>query len=405
VTTLSYSATAIRCGAVVAAVVLTLAAGATGWAWAGPRAGAVAALLTCVVGAGPFLEGYQLGGELAGSAVATAGVAAAAWWRRRDGGPLWLLAAALACGAAPTIKPSALDGAAALLALVATRPDRRRRHLLLAGLGLALPLGAAAAHGAATGWSRWWSAVIAFQGSLAAAQSPAARVASLGRNLLAVAPDLAGLAVVALVGAVLVTRSTSRRWPALVWVVTAGAGASAGPFAHPHYWLQAVAPLAVLAATAVARCRPRQAGLLLALALAVPVLTQGFLAVQPPARRVELVFAGDPQRRADADVASWLRAHTDRADPVYAFVAGAELYLLADRTTGYRYLWLAPVEQVPGARVELRDWLDGAAGPRWVVVYQPAGDVDPSGELGSVLGRRYRQVAVVDGFGVLERRG
>lgn len=416
---MGYTGSAVRWGAVAAAVVLTLAAGGAAWAVAGHRAALVAGLITAVVSAGPFVEGYALNGELAGSAVGTLGVAGALWWRRSSRPDDRMLAvSALLCGAAPLMKQASVDALVLLAVVVVAHRPRRLRPFLVATGSALLPVAAAVAGGAVGGWSRWWGAVVMFQTRLAGQVPPSQRLTQLGRVLLAVSPDLAGLALVAML--VVLAWSSGHApagssaqagaghgwvvmWPVVVWAVTASLAAAAGPFSHGHYWIQAVAPLAVLASDVVRWPRRRAAAALVAV-LAVPLISQLVLAAQPPTGRVSLVLARDAQRRADPAIAAWVDRHTKPDDSVYAFVASADLYLASGRDNGYPYLWLDPVENAPGALPALRAWLGSAEGPRWVVVYQKPDAVDPTGALASVLAGRYRLVTTIDGYPILTVR-
>ena len=177
-----------------------------------------------------------------------------------------------------------------------------------------------------------------------------------------------------------------------------------GPFAHPHYWVQVVAPLAALAGLAIAAAGERTAVGLLAVALVVPLGLQTLLATRTPARQASSVIT-DPRLLANGEVSAWLRAHSGPDDRVYAFVASADLYLLSDRLTGYPYLWQANVEHIPGALELLTGYLSGPAAPRFVVVYEQPATIDPSGTLGRVLAQHYLPSAHVGGYAVLEHAG
>ena len=407
----SYSALAVRLAAVLVAAVLAAAVGAIAWATVAataraPVAAAVAAGTAVLLGAGSLVEGYQLNGELAASAVGSAGLALAWWWRVGRVRTGWLLLAGALCGGALLVKQSAIDTAVVLAVLVATA--RRWRPLLLAVAGAAAALAAAALHAVATGWSDWWYAVVQFQRTVAASQPLGGRWDGVRHVAWHVAPELAGASVVAVVALVLLRRrrlAGSTWWALLAWPLVALLAIVSGPYAHPHYWVQAVAPLAVLVGVAVALV-PRRTGVALtALALVVPLALLAVLAARSPEHRTTTVVT-DPRLLANDEVSAWLRAHSAPDDRVYAFVASADVYLLADRLTGYPYLWQANVEHVPGARDELAQYLSGAQAPRFVVVYQKPTDpgIDPDGRLGPILQWQYAPVAKVGGYQILEHR-
>ncbi len=404
VTALSYSATAIRVAAALVATVLALAVGAVAWALAGRTAGLVAAATAAVLSAGALIEGYQLNGELAAASVGCVGLALAFWWRAGRLPPGWLVAAGLLCGAALLMKQSAVDSAVVVLAVAATR--RRWMPVVLAGAGVAAALGVAVLQAAVTGWSDWWYAVVAFQRTVAASQTLGGRWDGVRHVAWHVAPELAGAAVVAVTGLVLLHRRRPAVpwWPLLLWLAVSLLAVVSGPYAHPHYWVQMVAPLSVLVGVAAASLSHRAAAALVVLALAAPLGLQVVLATRSPEHRTQTVVT-DHRLLGNDEVADWIRTHSRPDDRVYAFVASADIYLLTDRLTGYPYLWQANVEHIPGARQLLADYLSGPQAPRFVVVYQPPKDIDPEGILAPVLGAGYTKVARVGGYDVLERDG
>jgi hypothetical protein len=404
---MAYSQTGLRAAAAVAAVVLTVAAASAAWALSGRRAGVVAGLLTAVVSAGAWVQGYQLNGELLAAAVGACGVAVTLWWRPGSLAVPWLVLGGALAGAAPLMKQSGWDGLMVVLA-VAAASSGRTRALPAALLGALVPLGATAAWAAVAGWDRWWYALARFQAEVSAGQPADRRFPSLWHGLVHVTPDLGLLLIAAALAAVLTWPDRRRAWPALLWPLAAAVPAATGPFGHPHYWVQVVAPAAVLAAQLVPAVRRVSAPLrwvargALAAALLAPLVGQAYLLAHSPGQRVTLL-SSDHRLAANPSVAAWLRAHSRPSDQVYALAASADLYLLADRGTTFPYLWYEPVQRVPGAPALLRSWLTSGDGPRFVVVYQRPQDVDPSGALSEVLARRYREVAKVDGYEVLER--
>jgi hypothetical protein len=409
---LSYTPVALRLGAMLAAVVLALGSAYCARALAGRRAGAVAGILAGVVLAGPFIEGYQLNGELLASAVGTWGVAIAVSWRAGRLGARWLLLAGILAGAAPLMKQTAVDGLLAVLcvALAHAVATKRLSSLLVVALGASVPLGVAAVWAGVTGWSRAWYAVAGFQADIAHTQSLGERVSVVVSSVRHVTPDLFGLSLAASVAATVLVRQRRRLWPVPVWAVAAVMAAVTSPFGHPHYWVQTVAPLSVLAASVVPGLGRMSAGhrrvatVALSVALVFPLLAQGVVVAHSPWDRPALL-TGDRRQATDTDVAAWLRAHDPPGGKVYAFVGAAELYLLAGRDTGYPYLWYEAVQHVPGASALLERWLLADNGPQYVVVYQNPNAVDPQGQLAWTLDDHYTRVATIDGYEILKRRG
>ena len=411
VSEVSYTAVSLRVAAAVAAAALAVAVACVSRALCGPRAGLFAGVLAGVVLAGPFIEGYELNGELLAAAVGTWGVAVAVWW---SAGRLpwgWLVLAGVLVGAAPLVKQSAVDTLVAVLAVVGVRAVATRRVAPVAAvfLGVALPVVAAGVWAVSDGWSRAWFAVARFQAEVAASQSMADRVSAVASSVRHVSPDLAGLWLAAGLACAVLVRHRQLLWPVPVWTAAAVLAVVSSPFGHPHYWVQAVGPACVLAASmlpglaAMSVGNRRVAVAALALAVALPMVSQVTVLVRSPAAR-SVALTGDSRPATDAVVGAWLRAHDPSGEPIYAFVGAAEVYLVSGRDTAYPYLWYQAVERVPGALGLLQRWLASATGPRFVVLYQSPQVVEPKGPLGAILLVHYVRAAVIDGYVVLERR-
>jgi len=411
VTDVSYSATGLRVAAALASVALAVAVACVARALSGAPAGLLAGVLAGVVLAGPFIEGYQLNGELLAAAVGTWGVAVAVWWSAGRLPAGWLVLAGALAAAAPLVKQSAVDTLVAVLAVAAARAVATRRVAPLAAVvaGACLPVVAAVVWAVSNGWSRAWFAVARFQADVAASQSVGDRVSAVASSIRHVAPDMVCLWLAAALAAAVLVRRRRLLWPVPLWAAAAVLAVVTSPFGHPHYWVQAVGPLCVLsvsmvpALAAMSVRRRRVAVAALTLAVVLPLVSQvSVLARDPVSRSVALT--GDSRLAADSDVAAWLRAHDPVTEPIYAFVGAAEIYLVSGRHTAYPYLWFEAVQRVPGALPLLERWLSSPAGPQFVVLYQSPKVVEPKGPLGAILRARYVRAAIIDGYVVLERR-
>jgi 4-amino-4-deoxy-L-arabinose transferase-like glycosyltransferase len=402
----SYSVAGIRTAAVLAGVVLTLAVAAAGWAVGGRRAGVLAGGLAAVVGAGSFIEGYELNGELLGSAFGTSGVALALWWSRGRLSDRWLLAAGILCGLAPLMKQSMVDGAVALACI--TVAARKPRALAIALGGVFLGPLVAVLWALRLGWHEWWFAVVRFQFTRSVG-GVHDHLKNIEHTAHVAAFDVVGLGCAAVLALVL-TRRSSGRWPLVAWLVAALVCVLGGAFSNPHYWVQVVAPLSVLASTASLAPFTRQRrlmveALVVILALSLPIARLVQLSVVTPAQRdARVVPRADSHRLAQADLARWFKQNTSAADSVFAFPAAADLYLRIDRTTAFPYLWWTPLQHVPGALESLRVWLAGPQAPRFVVVYRSAVRVDRQGPMAGILDTHYEQVSMVDGYAIMQHR-
>ncbi|SCL27604.1 Dolichyl-phosphate-mannose-protein mannosyltransferase [Micromonospora rhizosphaerae] len=395
----------IRLGAVLAGLAITVLVGLIGWLLVGRRAGVTAAGLYAVVGVAPNIEGFTLNGELLASAPATLAVAAALLWHRyRSAG--WLVTAGLAAGVATTMKPSGLDGIAAglVVVLLGTRPGRVAGSppaLFLSAS--AVPVGLSALHGWHLGWHEYWTALAGYQfaamgGPVA---GPGARWADFTSSLGPAARDLAVVAAAAGVGLRRLRGSRSARRVLLAWLGGAALGVNLGGSYWPHYYLQLLPPLTVLAAAAIATIRRPRLRTTAAVTAVLPQLVwlAALVPATPDQRQHRIPYYGLARR--DERIAAVIRTETSPEDRIFVLVSESNIYFLAQRTTDYPYLWGKPIEKIPDALPRLRGMLDGPDRPALVVLNSDPGKVDRSGELGRILASHYRTGRMVDGVPLL----
>jgi hypothetical protein len=368
---------------------------------AGGRITAVTAgLLAATVGASPFVESFTLSGELLASLPAVLSLVAFMAYLSR-GRARWLLLAGVLTGVAVLIKQSAFDGGLAAVAFLLWR-DRRRGVAPAGALVGAAFLPVAAAAATAVRLDDWLYAVVGyrFHGDSLVTGSAHARLHQLVNSLPPASKALGALALLAAIG--------WRRAPLLgrIWLGAACVGVLGGGNFHPHYYLQLVPPLAVLAAVGVRTlwyswARPGLglafAGAAVSLALALPV------AFASPAKQAKEIWPHDPHLVHDGVLADYVRAHTYVQQPVLALWADADLYYLADRRPAIRFLWARNVAAVPGALGGVR-WVLANRRAALVLVVQPLRKLDPSGRTARLLYREYYRVATVRGVAVYRRR-
>jgi 4-amino-4-deoxy-L-arabinose transferase-like glycosyltransferase len=387
---LAHGPWAIRLGAVAFGAVITVLVGAIGWMLKGPWTGAAAAVIYAVVGVGPHIQGFTFNGELAAALPATGAIAAALAWRRsRAGG--WLIVAGVSAGTALLMKQSGFDGLLVAAAVVASVPIRRRRQMGTFAAAVLVPLGLSAAHGVLVGWSDYWFAVVGYK--LSARSGPdsdlASRLGPLATSWLHARPDLELLVLVALGGIGFTLLRRPRLWLPVGWLLAAFAGFNAASLYWPHYYVQLVPPLALLAGIAATSVQGR--------GLSVLVVAMSTWQVLPFAVRVDGMSAAskralvpyDAQFETDQRIAAAVRRDSGPHDAIYALDSEADLYFLADRRAAFPYLWAHPLDEIPGAMGRLRALLDGTRHPRLVVVYREPSVVDPSGSLARVLRADY----------------
>jgi 4-amino-4-deoxy-L-arabinose transferase-like glycosyltransferase len=384
---------------------------------AGDVAARFAAVICAVVSAAPVLEGYAANTELLSGAVSAAGLAIGllAFSKRR---PLvWFFASGLLAGVALSLKQTGFDGLVVLLVwllICGLFGDTPRATVLRASgavvAGLMTVLSAMMIHGALTGWSRWWAAVVGYrlktQSAFAGADWP---------NLLATAPYAAVVLGTSAFLAVLGAGTVTRGWRArvgtsptrgsvvlVVWFVATAMAFLIGGGFWRHYWLLLAAPLSALAGVGLAQL-PRLRYLMLAATL-VPCLAV-----------TVWVYAGDQANlnvRADADhhaavdqlVARWFDKHRQPGQNMYVMCASADVYADAHQDPGYPYLWLIEVHRGLNAQKRLVGYLgDPIRGPQFIAEYQRPSTCDASGRVGRILRRSYKPVAVIGHVTMLER--
>ncbi|OZV84554.1 hypothetical protein CA850_01505 [Micromonospora echinospora] len=395
---------AIRVGAVAAGAMITVLVGLTGWLLAGRRTGTVAAALYAVVGVAPRIEGFTLNGELLASVPAALAVTAALLWRRYHT-RAWLVVAGIAAGGAVTMKPSGLDGFTAALAVLAVTTGRHRRGYAILLAGAALPVGLCALHGATIGWSRYWHALVGYQVAALGGTNTGVddRGTALLHSLHTVAPELAALTVAATIGLWAVRQHRTTAATVAAWLAGGLVGVNLGGSYWPHYWVQLLPPLTVLAAVAVTTVGARRPGVRAAAFGAVLLPQVAWLvALVPasPAQRDRAVPYAEAARR-DARIAAVIRAGTRPEDQIFVLVSQANIYFLADRRTDYPYLWGKPIEKIPDALPRLRTMLDGPNRPRVVMLNNAPARVDPTGQVERILAEHYRPWREVEGVSLL----
>ncbi|HZR91405.1 MAG TPA: glycosyltransferase family 39 protein [Gaiellaceae bacterium] len=367
---------------------------------AGRITASACALLMASAGASPFLESFTLAGELVASLPAILSLLAfTSYLRGRR--PGWLVVAGLLSGCAVMVKQSGFDAALAAVVFLAWTERRRavRPALVVLAAGAVPVLVGALAAG---DLGRWWFAVVGYrgEGDSIVTGSLVHRLDLLQQSLPAVAKGLGLLALLALAG--------WRRSPLLVrlWLGAAALGVVGGGNFHPHYYLQLVPPLAVLAGAGVERllrARLRLAAAVCAAAAAGTVAVTAPLWFAGGGAQARAVWPRDPHLVRDGAVARYIERHTRTGDPVLLVWAAADVYYLADRAPAIPYMWRRNLEAIPGALGDARQAL-AEGRPALVAQVQSVGSLDRSGKTAAILRRAYRRVATVEGVPVYAPR-
>jgi hypothetical protein len=257
-----------------------------------------------------------------------------------------------------------------------------------------VPLGLSAIHGALVGWSDYWFAVAGYKLSAHSGVDSglAGRLGPLAGSWLRARPDLELLVLAALAGVGFTLLRRARTWIPAGWLLAAFAGFNAASLYWPHYYVQLIAPLALLAAFAVTSLAARSPGVF-GPSLGTLVVATVVWPVVPYLVRVGDMTAGSKralvpyygQFTKDQRVAAAVRQMSSPHAEIYALDSEADVYLLADRRAAFPYLWAHPLDEISGAMGRLRALLDGPSHPRLVIVYRKPRLVDPSGKLGRIL--------------------
>src|SRR5215831_8076363 len=379
----------LRLFAAALAAVLILLAVSIGVLTGGTLSGLVAGALTATAGASPFIEGFTLSGELIASVLAAAAVLAFVLYQPSER-LAWLVVAGLAAGSAWMVKQSFFDAAVAIAVCLW---GAWRRAALFAFAVLVPVLAGIVGSGAPRAW---YDAVIGYGLHASGGQSVWQRVSQFGGSLVPASKALLAVAILAVLG-----------WPRAprllrVWLAVAALGVLVGGNLRPHYYLQLVAPLALVAA--FVRAAPRVRVALAAVAAAVGVLFAIPLWNATDAAQARTLWPADRHLQSDGAVARYLESHSTPSQQIDVLWAAADLYYLADRAPMSRYLWLRNIQTIHGAVAGIRRAL-AAGRAELVVVEQPPGVADPSGRTAAVLRRRYRLVANIQNVVVYRLRG
>jgi hypothetical protein len=367
-----------------------------------------AGLLAATVGASPFIESFTLSGELLASLPAVLSLLCFCVYLdgRERGWPnnrllLSLAGAGALTGVAVLIKQSAFD--AGLAAVVFLLWRERRRGLVPAAVlvaGALVPVAIAAASAARLG--DWLYAVVGyrFDGDSLVTGSLAGRANQLWLSLPPAGKALGLLVLLAAVG--------WRRSPLLarIWLGAAMLGVLGGGNFHPHYCLQLVPPLSLLAAVGVRTLwlsAPRPAIAAAAAAAAATFALALPVAFAAPTEQAKTIWPRDPHLIHDAVLARYVRAHTNPRQRILAVWADADLYYLAARRPAVRYLWSSNVAAIPGALQAVQRAL-ATRRAELVLVVQPVAKLDPTGRTAAFLRQGYKPVARVGGAAIYRSR-
>ena len=249
----------------------------------------------------------------------------------------WLWAAAMLVAAGAFRQSAAVNVLLLAAGVLWLEPaERRLRAVLLSASGAAAALAAGAAlielTGSLAGFWRWTVQTLTGYASLN--WTPAVL---LPRAKDSIAPFVLDMAVPWLAALALASRWRDLGVAArlvVLWLVVSVAGSLAGGHLSWHYFIQAMGPLAVLAALAFVRFRPRRwiaAGAIAGIAIPTLAWWAFDLTADP------LTYDFAPPVPQHAAVAAYIAAHTTSADRVFVWGDWPALYVESDRVMACRF--------------------------------------------------------------------
>jgi len=374
---------AVNCGSVVLVFLL-------GRRLFGDAAGVAAAAAYALLGLGVGVLGFAA--HMTHFVVLPVLAGLVLLWRAIDSGrPGALLAAGAALGASVTVRQTSLAYVAFAvvfwLLVQRRRLDRATlaRHGAVLAAGVAAPVLVMLAHFAAAGalpelW-RWTVAQALAYGT----QSGLADGlhAFLGNSREAIGSTV-GVWLLALVGGARLARERSHAAGFVAGLLAAGAAATAaGLFFRPHYFVQVLPAVALLAGRTVGelaagwrRGRKRSASRVAAaaavgLAFAYPIVAQApVLLTLSPDEAVRRVYGRNPFPES-VEIGRWIREHSSPGDTVAVLGSEPQIYFYARRRAATSFLYVYPLlEHHPNAH-EMQARMAGeieAAAPRFLVI-------------------------------------
>jgi hypothetical protein len=262
-------------------------------------------------------------------------------------------------------------------------------------------------HGIAVGFSAWWYALAGYRiGGLNASDADWHRFGITSRLA---GPTILPLAAAAVAGVIVWLarhpRITRNRVLIPVWMCFATAAFLTGGLFHRHYWVTLTFPFAAAAAVAISKIKGH-VGIAIAVATltVIPSLISTARVIVLDRAAVAIKAHNDPRLVVDERVARWYADNRTPGSTLYALCSSAAMYADADAIPPYPYLWLDGVQHGRGAQEKLVQLFAGDNPPTFVARYQAVRVCNPSGEVGTLLNERYRQVEDVDGAVIYELR-
>ena len=429
--TFGYGVAAFRAMAWIFATFTVLAIWLYGRRWSSARIATLSALLGTVLLGSPTLEGYTANAEIFSGMPA----AFAAFWLLRQAQTGWsrrgLIGIGMLVGLSTVLKPSGITmwlAAIAFVILFGAEPVRERlQRCGWLSLGVAIIGTITLIHGWTLGWSNFFYATITYRFVLQSSLSYGwlHNLRQIGRMLINAAEFFLIIALVWLFRIRLFRRrvrprasttpATSRaRWLHTrtenpgglllrLWIAAAVLGVFMGGDYWTHYLILVVPPVSLwlalsLDAIALALIGWRR-GLAMFMFVALLVLPYA-VAVDGTAGIYERLYR-HPGYPAQAEVARYVREHTEPNQTIYVAFDQASIYYLADRKPAYRHLYDQELTALPDSYADIIALLNSDQRPVYIIsTLHPGPFPDQSKAFWREVSRFYDLEIMIDGVPV-----
>lgn len=394
--------------------------------WTSPRVANLAAILAALMLSWPNFEGFTANAE----AFMGMPAAFAAFWLLRMAQTRWstpqLVGVGMLVGLSTVLKPSGIVMLPVAWAMLWLGDDVSRRERLRRGgwvlLGLGIVGAATFIHGYFLGWDDFFYATVTYRLTLqsSATVSLSQHFRAIGSLTLASAP---------LVGMLLMIWAFRTRFPLRVvldadaraprrrriqirrpagpgglllalWMIGAGLGIAMGGDWWRHYMIQAVPPLSLwlawnLDAIIHALRRWRRA---LATVLITTLVLLPFTMIAGGPDGLLTALYNHPGYPAQAEVAAYIRAHTEPDDTIYVAFDQASIYYLSDRKPVYRHLYDQELQALPESYADIIGIISGPDRPVYIIsTLHPGPFPDDSRAFWREVGQYYDLETTLDG--------
>lgn len=443
---------AFRFAAWIAIALTTIAVWGFARIWASPWASTVAAITFALMSGLPNLEGYSANSEMfMGFPIALG----ALWLLRtsRTGWHPWhLVGIGILLGIATSIKPAAAVMVPVTWAFIlmlkdgAPRPARIRRCLFV-GVGIAIVGVLSLLHGWYLGWNDFIYATFTYR---LTAQSSA--TVGLQHNLEAIGRlALRSWALIALtfimlfllhfdrihdalrIGPFAPGISRLREWIVVdrrddagqpethlhrlandghlllrLWIVGSLLGISIGGDWWAHYLIQVTAPLSIWIAVALGSILPafrRGARIAVTTGSLLLLIIPFWVLVLGSTERMASAMFSHPGYPAQAEIATYIREHTEPSTTIYVAFDQASIYYLADRPPAYRHLYDQELRGIPESYSDIIAVIRGDDRPEYIVATrQPGPFPDDSRAFWLEAGQYYELETTIKGVPIYRDR-